>query len=100
MNTSIATVTAATTATTATTATKVKNNMNKNETVDYISMLLQSRLSEQASFVKRAESEQSKDEQKELYASAKRAGTHAKYLARMVDNATLVDAVAAQVSVL
>jgi len=73
-------------------------SMNKNAVVELITAMHAARTAEQASFVERAASEQSSDEQKELLASAKRAATHAKYIARMIDNAHLLDAVASQVA--
>lgn len=75
----------------------MKNSMTKNAVIELLTSLHTARTNEQASFIARAESEQSKDEQKELYALAQKAKTHAKYLARMTDNEVLLDAVASQV---
>lgn len=76
-------------------------SMKKNDAIELFTSLHAVRTSEHATFVERANAEQiSGDEKKELLALAKKAQTHAKYLARITDNKTLLDAVASQVSAL
>lgn len=71
--------------------------MKKNDVIAHIISQHAARTTEATAYIEKAEAEQSKDEQKELLALAKKAQTHAKYLARMIDNEALLDAVASQV---
>jgi len=81
-----------------TTNTTVKTSFKKNDVVDLLTTMNAQRTAEHASFIEKANADQvSTDERKELLASAKKAATHAKYIARMTDNETLLDAVASQV---
>ena len=77
--------------------TTTKKHMTKNDVIELITSLHDARIAEHNAFVERANATDSNDEQKELLLTAKKHKTHAKYLARMIDNQTLLDAVASQV---
>lgn len=71
--------------------------MKKNDVIELITTLNDSRVAAAAELLQKAENVESNDEKKELQLSAKKQNTHAKYLQRMLNNETLLDAVASQV---
>lgn len=71
--------------------------MKKNDVIELITDLNASRVAAAAELVQKAENVESADEKNELLAAAKKNSTHSKYLQRMLNNTTLLDAVASQV---
>lgn len=70
--------------------------MKKNDFIELFTTLHTTRVEAIEALAKRIEVEQSNDEKKELQALVTKHRTHARYIARIIDNATLCDAVASQ----
>lgn len=73
------------------------SSFKKNDVIELITTMHAERATQSSAYLEQASADQSADERNELLALAKKAQTHAKYLARMLQHETLTDAIASQV---